>query len=192
MKFLSIARSVLAAGSIFVAVQASAVVLQVNGSGILTGATGVMVEGKAYDVTFKDGTCAQVYGSCTASAFDFKTATSAKAAAQALLDSVFTGIYDTDTKITFGCGNAFACYSIIAYDTDFPLFEASYAYNFSSLHGSTDEVDITVWDRPYNSANNSYANFAVFRAAATVPEPGSVALFGITLFGLVASRRRTK
>lgn len=192
MKFITIIRSLFAASALVFAAQANAVVLQVNSSGILTGATGVMVEGKAYDVTFKEGTCAQVYGSCTTSAFDFKTASSAHAAAQALLDSVFTGIYDNDPAKTFGCSNTYSCYSIIAYGSTAPYFQASYAYNYSSLNGYPDYRNVTNFSTATNSADQSANNFAIFRAAATVPEPGSVALFGIALLGFAVARRRAK
>ena len=40
--------------------------------GILIGASGVIVNGQSYTVSFIDGTCAGVFGSCVTSAFEFQ------------------------------------------------------------------------------------------------------------------------
>ena len=192
MNRFSIARSLLAAGALVLAAQASAVVLQINGSGILTGATGVVVEGKAYDVSFVEGTCFQVYG-CATWAFDFQTENSATAAAQALQDSVITGIYSSDPTKTFGCTSTYSCYSFIPYLSSGSVFMATYAYNFGAASGNSDHVSTLAVSMAYNSANDISGNFAVFRAAATsVPEPGSIALFGLALLAFAAARRRAK
>ena len=67
----------------------ASVVLNVNGSGILTGAHNVDVNGTLYDVTFADGTCASLFGGCTdASNFAFTTDADARAAAAALENQV--------------------------------------------------------------------------------------------------------
>jgi hypothetical protein len=48
-------------------------VLQVNGSGILTGVDDVVVGGSDYNVSFADGTCASVFVVCDAAHFTFTT-----------------------------------------------------------------------------------------------------------------------
>ena len=56
-----------------------------NGSGQLTGATGVDVSGTLYDVTFEEGSCAEVFSGCdnVSDDFDFDTVAAAEAAAKA-------------------------------------------------------------------------------------------------------------
>lgn len=76
---------------IFAAPAVATVALQVNSSGVVTGATGVNVAGSLYDVNFVDGTCASVFGTCDSAHFAFTTDTSAVNASQALLDQVFVG-----------------------------------------------------------------------------------------------------
>ncbi len=67
----------------------AAPVLIVSG-GILQGATGVVVGGGTYDVSFVDGTCAALFTGCDeVTDFPFQTTGAATDAAQALLDSVF-------------------------------------------------------------------------------------------------------
>jgi len=92
----------------FSATPAAAAVLLVNGSGQLTGATGVDVGGTLYDVTFVDGTCAALFDGCNEiSDFDFSDQATAEAAGQALFDQVFIdglpGNFDSNSGLTFGC-----------------------------------------------------------------------------------------
>ena len=86
----------------------------VNAGGILTGATGVSVEGILYRVDFLDGTCIAVFTGCDAPGdFAFHTVESGQAAAQALLDQVLLdtlqGAFDTNPALTNGCTFALAC-----------------------------------------------------------------------------------
>ena len=68
-----------------VAGPAAAATLLVNGSGQLTGAAGVNVNGTLYDVTFVEGTCFDLFTGCDALAdFTFITAADALAASEAL------------------------------------------------------------------------------------------------------------
>ena len=84
-------------------------ILIVNGSGILTGATGVNVNGTLYDVTFVDGSCVSLFDGCdSVSDFDFSSADDAGDASQALLNQVFLdgpdGNFDSaPQELTFGC-----------------------------------------------------------------------------------------
>jgi hypothetical protein len=84
--------------------------LVVDSGGQLVGATEVNVNGTAYDVTFVDGTCTEVFDGCdTAAKFTFQSQTEADQASQALLDTVFldgaTGNFDSDPTLTAGCSN---------------------------------------------------------------------------------------
>ncbi|MBL3591493.1 MAG: hypothetical protein JMN24_17165 [gamma proteobacterium endosymbiont of Lamellibrachia anaximandri] len=78
-------------GLVLFTAPSQAAVTQVDGSGVITGATGVLVSGSLYDVEFVTGTCLTVFINCTESNHDFtfSTASDAAAASQALFDQVF-------------------------------------------------------------------------------------------------------
>lgn len=97
---------------------AEAAVVHIVGNGKLAGATGVVVDGSIYDVTFEDGACDTVFTDCGALPdygpvpFAFTTEAGALAAAQALLDQVFindvsvggvTYNFDSQPTLTHGC-----------------------------------------------------------------------------------------
>jgi PEP-CTERM motif len=63
-------------------------VLQIDGSGILTGVHDVLVGSTLYDATFADGTCAAVFGVCDAAHFTFTTPADALSASAALLAAI--------------------------------------------------------------------------------------------------------
>ena len=105
---------VLALGLTVTSAQASPILI-VNGSGILTGATGVNVGGTLYDVEFVDGTCVALFTGCDQpSDFTFTTAADADVASQALLDQVLldtgVGAFDSNPALTFGCSNSIICF----------------------------------------------------------------------------------
>lgn len=77
-------------------------------AGILTGASGVNVNGTLYDVTFSEGTCAAAYDGCNEmSDFTFTSEAAARAASMALLSQVLVdgprGNFDSVPSLTFGC-----------------------------------------------------------------------------------------
>jgi hypothetical protein len=91
----------------FAAAQA-APMLQVNAFGVLTGAKGVTVGARAYDVEFVEGSCVELFSPCTSStAFAFRNRNEAAAASAALLDSVFldgpSGMFNSILSLTAGC-----------------------------------------------------------------------------------------
>ena len=87
-----------------VATQASAVpVALINGSGQLTGTTGVTVGALTYNVSFVDGSCNSLFGGCVNANFDFHSIADAIAASQALFTQVINGFGNHPDKI-FGCG----------------------------------------------------------------------------------------
>jgi hypothetical protein len=93
--------------------------LMVSSTGQLTGAREVDVGGVLYDVTFTEGTCTQVFGTCETSSFTFHTRDEALLASQALLDQVFLdvaqGAFDSNAALTFGCDDTTLCVSLTAY-----------------------------------------------------------------------------
>lgn len=100
-------------------------VLQINANGILTGATGINVNGKLYDVTFEDGTCDSLFNNCDTRYFAFANQQDAIFAGFALLDQVLIdsplGLFDTQWNLVKGCQYPFlntfntACDIIVPY-----------------------------------------------------------------------------
>ena len=172
--------------------QADAATLIVNASGQLTRATGVNVGGKLYDVTFADGTCAGLFGSCdNTSTFIFDSIPSAGAAAQALLDQVFVGVYDNDPSKILGCSSD-ACYANIPFlgfqNGDYAVYAAG------NTDGSApDFTDIAFPSADFDTSRYAEQNFALFSlsSAANVPEPATWAMMvgGFGMLGVAARRR---
>lgn len=166
--------------------------LLVDGGGQLTGADNVDLGSLgSFDVRFLEGTCAAVFTGCdnAAADFDFQTDTDAAAAAQALMDQVFVGIFDTDPTLTLGCGSLPDCIALVPYGFDSGFIETGQAHN-----NVIEIVDISFLGLSFQTNDTSRDVKQVFarftRAATTVPEPGTLALFGLGLLGLGLVQRR--
>ncbi len=170
---------------------AQALSLQVNGGGILTGATGVNVGGALYDVQFLDGTCSALFSGCDQTTdFIFQTQANALLAGQALLDQVFLnstlGNFDTGPNLTQGCTNAFVC----NVGTPFQLTSTNIVSTYNSVNSSS-LSDSTQCCSSFTTVFNSgtFPTFTYARwspaAANPVPEPSTIALFGLGLIALV-------
>jgi hypothetical protein len=171
--FAAVASALLLAVSSPVAAQAT---LQVSG-GILTGATGVNVDGSLYDVSFVDGTCAAVYGTCDPAHFDFTDLSHAHDAAVALLNQVFidgpAGDFDSHPEDIFGCvGTPDVCHGVVPYANDpvfYDLSKASLADNWSDpADGVTDIAYMTE-----DSTADEQAVYARFTLEQSLPEPST-------------------
>jgi hypothetical protein len=183
---------------------ADAATLLVNGSGILTGATGVNVGGTLYDVEFVEGTCAALFDGCdSVNDFTFTTDADALLAGQALLDQVFLdtakGEFDSDPGLTFGC-----------IDTTFGVCAAMTPFGFGEfatgalgvLMGAAENDAAIALDNVFSQlllldTDSSATDEVVFArwapaAETALPEPATVSLLGLGLAGVGARRWRQR
>ena len=167
-------KKLIALAAIFLPWAANAALLQVNGSGQLTGATGVDVGGVSYDVSFIDGTCTSVYGSCMDSSFTFNSSAQGLLAATALLDQVFVnsplGAFHDNPSLTFGCTGPGECYALVPYYSFSGGYGGTYALNRTTFDstggfGGGSETDLS------NSPGFVHDKYAL--SSSPVPEPGT-------------------
>jgi hypothetical protein len=196
-------------GLTFAAVPAhAAAILLVDSNGLLTGATGVNVGGKLYDVEFVEGTCSAVFDGCDANTdFTFVTLSDATAASQALLDQVFLdvpglGTFGTTPSLTFGCQGATpldGCFvqtpMALVLNSDGSLFGISYrvALNVGDVSPGDGVISNFSFFSADTAADNSRVNARWTPTPdVTVPEPATMSLLGLGLAGIGARRWRQR
>ena len=176
----------------------SAATVIINGSGQLTGATGVNVSGTFYDVSFVEGTCVAQFNGCdNLTDFTFTSPSDALAAAQALLDQVLVdgapGLFDSLYPLTFGCAlNVFEeCDVAIPYQKDVGLSTLVDTAVASNVVGG-DSVGQFVASDTFDFGTDPHLVWATF-SASPVPEPSSWAMLVMGFAGIgVALRCRER
>ena len=179
---------------------AKAATLNVDGGGILLGASGVDVGGTLYDVEFVGGSCIGLFDSCDSVLdFDFITQEDAENAAQALLDQVFidgtSGNFDSLPDLTKGCAGVIGGNQVCTIETPFGMhptdtqfFWGARAVNWAPP--DTDNVNSNFTSKSFDVSNFPVMSYAKWTPA--VPVPAAVWLFGSGLIGLVGFSRRKK
>ena len=175
-----------------------AAMLQVDGNGILTGATGVDVSGTLYDVTFQDGSCNSLFNNCDPARFAFTSLAFAEAAARALLAQVFintdTGKFDDDPLLTRGCFYPGDYYTITC-SAFTPAVVAGSVSGAVAYNQLTVDAVIDYGIAPSNDTTGlaSYT-YAVWSRppGSSVPEPGALSLLGAGLLAAAVAYRRRK
>ena len=177
---------------------ASAVVLNVV-DGQLLGASGVVVNGTAYDVQFLDGTCTDLYDGCVASGFLFPTAAEAEAASQALLDQVLLdgplGSFDTVPGLTNGIssgattGHVWTPYAANAFNfAGAFVFNSTETVNKPSPPPPGDFVDTSVSTVGDDTSTDDSWTFAVWTPAApATPVPSFTGPAWLALLALLGA-----
>lgn len=173
--------------------------LQINSSGILTGAKNVAVGSLLYDVSFVDGSVTALFST---GQFTFTTLSAAAEASQSLLDQVFVNdIYghnfDSTPSKVFGCENIKYCVTVTPF-VFYPNTPDIYnQVNASTVTNSSEERGDYVfgWEVSYQDESlytrDYLLNFALWSVAA-VPEPSTYFMMSLGLLGIIGLSHRSQ
>lgn len=177
---------------------ATSMTLNVDNSGILMGASNVMVAGTPYDVEFVDGTCASVFGTCDVEHFITNDAAMATQFSQALFGQVFVdgsaGPFNSIPSYINGCDpNTRPSWRIVCsvytpfgfiLDVGMTEIRMSAALN-EPPSWDPDEIHLTVGvmgfdtstpGKETDSGRGVWARWSATSQAVDVPEPSSLLL----------------
>nr|WP_320193579.1 PEP-CTERM sorting domain-containing protein [uncultured Desulfobacter sp.] len=184
---------------------AAATTLEIDEStGLLTGATDVLVNGSSYNVEFVEGTAEDLFRDSEGNwAFSFASQTEAWEASSALLAQVFQnteeGDFDDDPTLTYGSAED-SLYNYLLVFTTYGLSTnyEGYVSGVYAQNGAKEKLDF-VNATPIPATNDTttkdsavYAIWtpAVSSAPTPTPEPSSILLFVAGLIGFAGMNRK--
>lgn len=196
MSLIKYARIGLASVLLSIGLSGQAAVVHVVEGGQLVGATGIDIGGTLYDVSFEDGTFADLY-SGVAPPFHSNPG-DASAFATALLGSVFQDLgtqataFDSDPSLTHGCAGSDPCTAYIPWAPFLGQLAVTTANNHidPALDAEGNAFAALAFDSS-QSTGVTWAVFSVSQPVATVPEPSTYAMLLVGILMLAGFSPRS-
>lgn len=170
-------------------------------NGKLLGATGIQVGTSFYDMTFIDGTCAEIFSGCDElSDFSFRTesdALRARDALQKILVDGPNGLFSSKPDLVSGCNNSDICafYIPFAIPSRRNLATEVKFVNEGSNSKYGDHTVIADFDIDSTTKGNTASTYIVWtpseiRQSSAIPEPSTTSLLMCSLLALFARIKR--
>ena len=141
-----------------------------------------------------------MYAGCNSALFDFKTEAAAVTALDALFSQVFlnnvkvNGItynFDSNPELVKSCDRVGFCEIWVPYiGLPYSRVQSAWKVNASTYNGNMNSAYQSAYTYGDNTDYMAFTNFEKVVAAADIPEPTSLALFGLGVAGLIASRKK--